>query len=151
MRRPAALFTILVMMSLVVTVGGAPVAGEEINWQVISSGGTDAASTNFILKGTAGQTAVAAGSSTNFIVHHGYWQDFGAGAGGDCGDANGDELVNVGDAVYLISYIFKNGPAPDPLCVGDANGDDSVNVGDAVYLITYIFKNGPAPVPDCCP
>ena len=67
-----------------------------------------------------------------------------------CGDANGDETVNVGDAVYLINYVFKGGPAPDPVCSGDANGDGDVNVGDAVYLINYVFKGGPAPVEDCC-
>jgi len=67
-----------------------------------------------------------------------------------CGDAGGDQVVNIGDAVYLINYIFKGGPAPDPLCVGDAGGDGAVNIGDAVYLINYIFKGGPGPVEDCC-
>jgi hypothetical protein len=28
------------------------------------------------------------------------------------GDANGDGDANVGDAVYVISYVFKGGPAP---------------------------------------
>jgi len=28
------------------------------------------------------------------------------------GDANGDGKVNVGDAVYIISYVFRGGPAP---------------------------------------
>jgi hypothetical protein len=68
----------------------------------------------------------------------------------DCspGDANGDGSVNVGDAVYLISYIFKGGPAPTPYarCSGDANGDCQCNVGDAVYIIGYVFKGGPPPV-----
>ncbi|MEZ5360563.1 MAG: dockerin type I repeat-containing protein [Candidatus Zixiibacteriota bacterium] len=67
-----------------------------------------------------------------------------------CGDANGDTSMNIGDAVYLINYIFKGGPAPDPECVGDANGDGSTNIGDAVYLIQYIFSGGPSPVDDCC-
>jgi hypothetical protein len=65
-----------------------------------------------------------------------------------CGDANNDSKVNVGDAVYLINYVFKSGAAPAcspaTLC-GDANGDSKVNVGDAVYLINYVFKKGPAP------
>ena len=65
-----------------------------------------------------------------------------------CGDANGDETVNVGDVVYLIAYIFKMGPPPDPIEAGDANGDGDVNVGDAVYEIAYIFKQGPEPI---CP
>jgi len=66
----------------------------------------------------------------------------------DCGDADGDKVVNIGDAVYLINYIFKGGPAPEPLGSGDANCDTIVNIGDAVYLINYIFKGGPEP---CCP
>lgn len=65
-----------------------------------------------------------------------------------CGDANGDGDANVGDAVFLISYVFKGGSAPDPLEAGDANCDGQVNVGDAVYLIAHIFNGGPAP---CCP
>jgi len=61
------------------------------------------------------------------------------------GDANGDGDLNIGDAVYLITYIFKGGSAPDPLDAGDPNCDAAVNIGDAVYLINYIFKSGPAP------
>ena len=68
-----------------------------------------------------------------------------------CGDANGDGSVNVGDAVFLISYVFKGGAAPNPLCAGDANGDGSTNVGDAVYMISYVFKGGAPPVTTCCP
>jgi hypothetical protein len=62
-----------------------------------------------------------------------------------CGDADGNSTVNVGDAVFLINYIFKDGPAPEPMEVGDVNLDGTVNVGDAVYLIDYIFKDGPEP------
>lgn len=65
-----------------------------------------------------------------------------------CGDANGDGKINVGDAVFLINYIFKDGSAPAPIQAGDANCDTKVNVGDAVYLINYVFKSGPEP---CCP
>jgi len=68
-----------------------------------------------------------------------------------CGDASGDDAVNISDAVYLISYIFKGGPAPDPLCLGDTDGDDAVNIADAVYLINYIFKGGLPPTEPCCP
>jgi hypothetical protein len=65
-----------------------------------------------------------------------------------CGDANADGQPNVGDAVFLISYIFKGGPAPSPDEAGDANCDGQVNVGDAVYLIAYVFSGGDEP---CCP
>lgn len=62
------------------------------------------------------------------------------------GDANGDELVNITDATYIIQYIFNGGMAPDPFEAGDANGDDLVNITDATYLIAFIFGGGPAPV-----
>jgi hypothetical protein len=75
-----------------------------------------------------------------------------------CGDANGDQSVNVSDAVYIINYVFITGsPAPDPLEAADSNCDGSVNVSDAVYIINYVFITGsPSPcdpsndgVPDC--
>lgn len=66
-----------------------------------------------------------------------------------CGDANGDEGVNVGDVVYLVNLIFHNGPMPDPEEAGDVNCDGNVNVGDAVYLGNYIFQPD-APLP-CAP
>jgi len=62
------------------------------------------------------------------------------------GDANGNGYVNLGDAVYLVNYIFKGGPAPWPPESGDANCDGASNIGDAVTLVDYIFRNGPAPV-----
>lgn len=61
------------------------------------------------------------------------------------GDANGDHNVNVGDAVYLINFVFKAGPPPDPFEAGDANCDTSSNVGDAVFIINFVFKGGPEP------
>ncbi|MEZ5358529.1 MAG: C10 family peptidase [Candidatus Zixiibacteriota bacterium] len=66
-----------------------------------------------------------------------------------CGDANGDSSVNVGDAVHIVNYVFRGGPAPEPEAAGDANCDGSCNVGDAVYLISYIFKGGAAPCFSC--
>jgi hypothetical protein len=73
-----------------------------------------------------------------------------------CGDCNGDGTANITDAVYLITYIFAGGPAPDPLAAGDVNCDGTPNISDAVYLIQYIFGGGPPPCdpdgdgePDC--
>ena len=68
-----------------------------------------------------------------------------------CGDANDDRTVNVADIVFIIAYIFRGGPPPDPVCGADTNGDGSTNVGDAGYLINYVFKTGPEPVAGCCP
>jgi hypothetical protein len=61
------------------------------------------------------------------------------------GDVTGDGVINLGDMVYLITYVYKSGPAPNPLLAGDATCDGEVNLGDVVYLITYLYRGGPAP------
>jgi hypothetical protein len=61
------------------------------------------------------------------------------------GDASNDDKVTVSDVVYLINYLFKGGPTPNPLQSGDANCDGQVTVSDVVYLINYLFKGGPPP------
>lgn len=61
------------------------------------------------------------------------------------GDANGDNVVDIGDPVFILKYAFANGRPPAPLDAADANNDGLVNVGDAVYLINYIFRDGPRP------
>lgn len=66
-----------------------------------------------------------------------------------CGDADGNNLVTISDAVYLISYIFSGGPAPDPIESADADCNSLVTISDAVYLISYIFSGGPAPCAAC--
>lgn len=64
------------------------------------------------------------------------------------GDVNNDGIVNVGDVVYLISYLYKGGPPPVPMSMGDVNCDGIVNLGDVVFLIGYLYRGGP--VPRCC-
>ena len=59
-----------------------------------------------------------------------------------------DVIVNIGDVVYLISYLYKGGSPPVPMSMGDVNCDGIVNLGDVVFLISYLYKNGP--VPRCC-
>lgn len=66
-----------------------------------------------------------------------------------CGDANSDGTINVSDAVYLISYVFGEGSAPNPISLGDCDCTGVVNVSDAVYLVSYIFGSGAAPCAGC--
>jgi hypothetical protein len=75
-----------------------------------------------------------------------------------CGDADGNGDVDIDDAVYLISYIFSDGPAPYPLVAADVDCSGDIDIDDVVYLINYIFADGNAPcdpdgdtAPDCGP
>ncbi len=65
------------------------------------------------------------------------------------GDVNSDGTIDLGDAVFLMNYLFKGGPWPEPLAAGDVNGDCEVDVGDVVYLLNYLFKGGSSPVAGC--
>jgi hypothetical protein len=64
---------------------------------------------------------------------------------GVCGDCAGDGMVDIADVIYLINYLFINGPPPNPRDVGDANSDGYINVGDIIYLLNYLFVSGPPP------
>jgi subtilisin family serine protease len=61
------------------------------------------------------------------------------------GDCDSNLRVNLGDAVFLINYIYKSGQPPIVRESAENNCDLEVNVGDAVSLINYIFRSGPAP------
>ena len=66
---------------------------------------------------------------------------------GDANCSGGMPPVDIDDVVYLIEYIFLEGPEPCPRrWVGDVNcthGD--VDIDDVVYLIAWIFSQGPDP------
>lgn len=65
--------------------------------------------------------------------------------GNTVGDTNRDGVIDLADAIYILNYLFKGGPAPNPLEVGDCNCDQVVDLGDAIYLLNYLFKGGPPP------
>jgi hypothetical protein len=67
-----------------------------------------------------------------------------------CGDCIEDSLIELGDLIYLIHWLYKGGPAPDPLCKADANCDGVGDIGDVIHLINYLFRFGPAPCMGCC-
>ena len=70
-------------------------------------------------------------------------------AGYVAGDPTGDGKVDLGDAVYILNYLFKNGDLPDPPAAGDPTGDCAIDLGDVIYLINYLFKGGDSPLSGC--
>jgi subtilisin family serine protease len=102
-----------------------------------------------VAPGGLGQLQEYVDSARAIVERTGY--DYGdqGGLPAICGDVNGNGVVNLGDASYLLGYLYK-GQAP-PLCPmnrADVNSNGAVNQGDVVYLLNYLFNGGPAPV---CP
>jgi|GEM_PF-2941098 len=66
------------------------------------------------------------------------------------GDVNDDGTIDLGDVIYLINYLYRNGLNPTPWWfVGDANCDMMVDIADVLYLINYLYKYGPEPCYPC--
>ncbi len=56
-------------------------------------------------------------------------------------------FIDIGDVVYLVNYVLKNGPAPSPICMGDCDPshDGVVDLADIVYLTKFLFEKGQPP------
>jgi len=67
-------------------------------------------------------------------------------------DNDPEGAVDISDLIYLIGYMFTDGPAP--VCMESANIDGdaegAVDISDLIYLIGYMFTDGPPPV-SCTP
>jgi hypothetical protein len=61
------------------------------------------------------------------------------------GDANSDQVIDLGDIVYLLNYLFKGDIPPCPMEAGDATCNGVVDLGDVIYLLNYLFKGGDPP------
>lgn len=61
------------------------------------------------------------------------------------GDVNAGGIINVGDVVSLVNYLYRAGGEPCPVEAGDVTSDGIVNVGDVVYLVNYLYRGGDPP------
>ena len=133
-----------------------PRAGEEVNWQVIASGGGTSTLGSMILASTVGQTVAGQSTIGDMVLNSGFQQNFEEGGGccippmrGDV-DYDGAELIDISDLLYLIDFMFQSGPAP--VCFEeadiDASGSEPLDISDLIYLIDYMFRDGPEP-PAC--
>lgn len=67
------------------------------------------------------------------------------------GHVNADDSLDIGDAVYLLSYFFAEGP--DPVCedAADANDDGALDMADPITILSFLFKQTlplPSPYPE---
>ncbi|MCX6829485.1 MAG: dockerin type I repeat-containing protein [candidate division Zixibacteria bacterium] len=62
------------------------------------------------------------------------------------GDYDGNGVLNIGDVLYLINFIYKKGPAPSGGAGrADANCNGDIDISDIICAIKYIYTAGPAP------
>jgi len=59
-----------------------------------------------------------------------------------CGDICFDNRVTIGDAVYLINYLYRDGPAPPEMHDADVDCSGAVDLGDVLALVNLLFRGG---------
>lgn len=74
---------------------------------------------------------------------------------GDCfipmvGDVNNNGSITSADIIYMVGFIFKNGPAPLPCtATGDWNCSGTVTAADVLHLVIYVFRGSDWPCDVC--
>jgi formylglycine-generating enzyme required for sulfatase activity len=68
------------------------------------------------------------------------------------GDVNQSGGIDIGDAIYILTYLFASGT--EPPCMASADSDDTgvLGIGDGIMILMYLFAGGdslPAPFAAC--
>ncbi len=65
------------------------------------------------------------------------------------GDASGDAVVNIADAICALGYLFgpPGAACKQPTCLDalDANDDEVIDIADPIRVLGYLFAGGPPP------
>ena len=64
-----------------------------------------------------------------------------------CGDIDGNGAgPDIADLIYLVDYMYNEGPPPPDMAAANIDGEPGINVADLVYLVDYMFNEGPPPI-----
>jgi uncharacterized lipoprotein YddW (UPF0748 family) len=63
------------------------------------------------------------------------------------GDANGDDTVDIADAVTILGYLFLGDPAVACLDALDVSDIGVIDISCAIRILTYFFASGDPPLP----
>jgi hypothetical protein len=62
-------------------------------------------------------------------------------------DNDPEQEITISDLVYLATYMFSGGAAPECMAEANIDGDifGEIDVSDLVHLVNYMFQSGPEP------
>lgn len=61
------------------------------------------------------------------------------------GDANGDGLVDISDALFDLFFLFQGIDGPPCMDAADADDTGEIDITDPVYILSFLFLGGTAP------
>jgi hypothetical protein len=125
----------------------------EIDIYSINAGGSHEIQAGDLTLGVSiAQPVVGKTTSGPYTIELGYWylvEDAACGVG-LTGDLNISGDVALSDVIYLVNYVLKAGPDPQPCAAaGDVNCSGEIALSDVIYLVNYVLKAGPDPCDVC--
>lgn len=61
------------------------------------------------------------------------------------GDADGNEKLDITDAIKILNFLFLGGAAPPCMDAADFNDSGRVDISQAVSLLNYLYQGGSQP------
>ena len=60
---------------------------------------------------------------------------------------NGEPDPDIADLIFMVSYMFQEGPEPPCKEEADINGDGLAepDIADLIALVSFMFQNGTSP------
>ncbi len=61
------------------------------------------------------------------------------------GDPNANGAVDLADAIFILQWLFANGPDPSCQDAADPNDSGRIDIGDGINILAFLFTNGTPP------
>jgi hypothetical protein len=117
-----------------------------IDRSVIGGGGGSAASPDYSMDSTIGQTAIGITSGV-YQLEAGYWYRMGTGP--ECGDVDDSGIINILDVRLLMNHVADPTGYPVDANAGNVDGAGGIDMADVQLLVAHVFD--PAGYPLKCP
>ncbi len=93
----------------------------------------DCETRSYTVEGTDDGGAIATGDDFTYCGH-------------TAGDLNLDGQIDIADLVFMVEFMFADGPPPEVLLTADIDGNGAVDISDLVAFVDYMFNGGEPPV-----
>ncbi len=65
-------------------------------------------------------------------------------------DGDAQDMIDIGDLVYLVDFMFRSGPPSPCQYEADINGSGDLDIADIVHFVEYMFGIPTGPSPSNC-
>ncbi len=132
---------VLIVLALLLLAGAVALAASQydIGRSVISGGGGERSSDNYMVRDVIGEAAVGTSQSDSFLLRAGFLTF--TPEAGLCGDVDCDGVVTMNDGRQIFMNLIY-GPEKYPLCnswAADCDGMEGITMNDGRQIFMYLI------------